>query len=114
MFLVFSVLVHGWHGGELSWPRQERGHHAAALQWQEAQRPCGGGRPRGGVGGLAGRPCGGEGRPRCMGHCWAALRSTPSSEVGAGWSLLVAHSKPMDGMRRRGQVEEGRRWRRDT
>ena len=37
MFLVFGVQVHGWHVGELSWPRQERGHHAAALQWQEAQ-----------------------------------------------------------------------------
>jgi len=47
-------------------------HHAAALRWQGARRPCGGERPCGGIGGPAGRPCGGEGRPRCLGHCWAA------------------------------------------
>ena len=36
-------------------------HHAAALPWQGARRPCGGERPCGGVGGPTGRLCGGEG-----------------------------------------------------
>jgi hypothetical protein len=47
-----------------------------------ARRPCGGGRPCGGVGGPTGRPCGGEGQPRCLGHCWAAWRSTPGAKAG--------------------------------
>ena len=57
-------------------------HHAAALRWQGARRPCGGGRPCGGAGGPTKRPCGGEGRPRCLGHCWAARRSTPGAKAG--------------------------------
>src|SRR6185369_13497187 len=109
--LVYGVQVHGWRGGsEMVWTRARRVpmHHAAALRWQGARRPFEGRRPCGGVGGPTGRPSGGEGRPRCLGHCWAAVRSTPGAKAGRvefvgssgktnGWDASTSAKSERDG-----------------